>query len=131
VKWTKVDQDYVALVDSAILCWIIYHGPLWGEKLQLWLNVVTGLEYGEKTLAWTGEKIWNMERIFNLQAGLTSKDDALPKRMTHEPRVKGQVVHMDRMLPEYYALRGWDEKGVPKQEKLAELGLSEEGVGDP
>ena len=72
-----------------------------------------------------------MERLFNLKAGLTSKDDALPRRMTHEPRVKGQVVHMDRMLPEYYRLRGWDEEGIPKPEKLAELGLQEEGVHKP
>jgi aldehyde:ferredoxin oxidoreductase len=48
--------------------------------------------------------------------------------MTHEPRVKNQVVPMDRMLPEYYALRGWDEKGIPKPEKLAELGLSQGGL---
>jgi len=124
IKWTKHDQDYVALVDSAILCWIIYHGPLWGEKLQVWLNVITGLDYDEAELRKIGEKIWNMERLFNLKAGLTAKDDALPRRMTHEPRVNDQVVPMDRMLPEYYALRGWDEEGIPRPEKLAELGLS-------
>lgn len=125
IKWTKHDQDYVALVDSAILCWIIYHGPLWGEKLRVWLNVITGLDYSDEELRLIGEKIWNMERLFNLQAGLTAKDDALPTRMTHEPRVKDQVVPMDRMLPEYYALRGWDEKGIPKAQKLAELGISQ------
>ena len=131
VKWTKHDQDYIALVDSAILCWIIYHGPLWAEKLKVWLTVTTGIDYTEEELARIGEKIWNMERLFNLQAGLTSKDDSLPRRMTHEPRVKGQVVHMDRMLPEYYRLRGWDEEGIPGPDKLAELGISEGGEDNP
>ncbi|WP_051184627.1 aldehyde ferredoxin oxidoreductase family protein [Desulfatiglans anilini] len=129
LKWAKYDQDYIALVDSAILCWIIYHGPLWGEKLQVWLKTVTGIDYANEELALMGERIWNMERLFNLKAGLTKKDDALPKRITDEPRVKGQVVHMDRMLPEYYALRGWDEDGVPTPAKLRELGLSEEDGG--
>ncbi len=131
MKWTKHDQDYIALVDSAVLCWIIYHGPLWAEKLLVWLTVITGLDYTEQELARIGERIWNMERLFNLKAGLTSKDDALPRRMTHEPRVKGQVVHMDRMLPEYYRLRGWTEDGIPTPDKLAELGLSEGGAVNP
>jgi aldehyde:ferredoxin oxidoreductase len=71
-----------------------------------------------------GEKIWNLERLFNLKAGLSGKDDTLPKRITDEPRVKNQVVHLARMLPEYYRLRGWDENGIPTPEKLLQLGLT-------
>jgi aldehyde:ferredoxin oxidoreductase len=76
----------------------------------------------------TGERIYNLERLFNLKAGLTDKDDALPKRMLQEPMPegpgKGVVVHLNEMLPKYYKLRGWTVKGVPSAKKLAELGIS-------
>jgi len=124
VEWTKQDQDYMAAVDSCVLCWIIYHGPLWNEKPLLWLRVTTGMDYTAKDLSLIGERIWNLERLFNLKAGLSDKDDSLPKRITDEPRVKNQVVHLARMLPEYYRLRGWDENGIPTPEKLLQLGLT-------
>ena len=60
---------------------------------------------------------------------MSGKDDRLPKRITDEPRVKNQVVHLSRMLPEYYRLRGWDEQGTPTPEKLRQLGLEKEGAG--
>jgi len=129
VAQTKEDQDYIAVVDSGVLCWIIYHGPLWGEKLLSWLRITTGVDYTEGGLSVIGERIWNLERIFNLRAGISKKDDRLPKRMTDEPRVKNQVVHLDRMLTEYYGLRGWNEEGVPTPGKLKALGLEKEGAG--
>jgi aldehyde:ferredoxin oxidoreductase len=33
------------------------------------------------------------------------------------------VWHRDALLPGYYAARGWDEQGRPRQEKLDELGI--------
>lgn len=125
-QWAKEDQDYQAVVDSAILCWIIYHGPFWNEKILYWLRITTGLDYTENSISLAGERIWNLERIFNLKAGISKKDDCLPRRMTHEPRVKGQVVHLAEMLSEYYRQRGWDENGVPTAEKRSQLGLVEE-----
>ena len=74
-----------------------------------------------------GERTWNLERLFNMKAGLTGKDDTLPKKLLEEPMpegpAKGHVCRLDEMLPEYYKLRGWDENGVPTDEKLKELGL--------
>lgn len=129
VEFTKKDQDYLAIADSGVLCWIIYHGPLWGEKLSEWLTYITGTTYTQETLDRLGERIWNLERLFNLKAGITCKDDTLPPRITKEPRVKNRVVDIDRLLQEYYEWRGWDKKGVPNQEKLQELGLKKEGAG--
>ena len=74
-----------------------------------------------------GERIWNLEKQFNLAAGLTRKDDDLPPRLKTEPAktgpAKGLVSGIDKMLPEYYQIRGWDAEGVPKPETLARLGL--------
>ncbi len=74
-----------------------------------------------------GERIWNLERQFNMAAGLTAKDDTLPKRLLEEPTkagpAKGRVTELDKMLPEYYRIRGWSEEGVPTRETLDRLGL--------
>jgi aldehyde:ferredoxin oxidoreductase len=129
VEFTKKDQDYVATADSGVLCWIIYHGPLWGEKLSEWLTYVTGTAYAKEELDRLGERIWNLERLFNMKAGLGKKDDTLPPRILNEPRVKNRVVPLDKLLLEYYDWRGWDENGVPTKERLRVLGLEQEGVG--
>ncbi len=74
-----------------------------------------------------GERIWNMERQFNLKAGLTAKDDTLPPRILREgiPEgpAKGMVGKLSEMLPEYYRLRGWESTGIPSKAKLKELAL--------
>lgn len=85
VEFTKKDQDYIATVDSGVLCWIIYHGPLWGEKLAEWLTAVTGSAYTLDGLALIGERIWNQERSFNLRAGLTAEDICRRRGLQRNP----------------------------------------------
>ena len=74
-----------------------------------------------------GERIWNLERRFNLAAGFTAKDDTLPRRILTEPAKtgpqQGKVAELARMLPEYYQVRGWTPEGVPTPETNARLGL--------
>ena len=125
VKW---GQDYIAVIDATGLCW-----SLWGfqpesiDELVTMLVMATGVHYNKESLLLVGERIWNLERLFNLKAGLTAEDDTLPKRILEEPCLKGaaegQVIRLDEMLPEYYQLRGWDESGIPTPDKLNELGL--------
>ena len=83
--------------------------------------------WDEARLAETGERIWNLERQFNLAAGLTMADDTLPKRLLEDPApsgtAKGKVNQLDIMLPEYYQVRGWTAEGVPTKETLDRLGL--------
>jgi aldehyde:ferredoxin oxidoreductase len=129
VEWTKHYQDHVAVVDTGVLCWIIYHGPMWEDRLGPWLKPVTGMEYTHEELLLIGERIWNLERLFNLGAGLSAKDDSLPQRMLTEAPPEGRVVNLALMLDEYYRIRGWDKKGVPKSKKLEQLGLIKEGAG--
>jgi len=76
-----------------------------------------------------GERVHNLKRPFNIGCGTTAKDDTLPKRFPEEPLpdggCKGEVVELDKMLAEYYQLRGWNENGIPKKEKLESLGLND------
>jgi aldehyde:ferredoxin oxidoreductase len=97
------------------------------DELAAMISQATGLPYSTEEFMKIGARIWNMERLFNLKAGLSAKDDTLPPRMLKDPLpagpCKGQVSKLDQMLPEYYTLRGWDGAGVPTKKKLAELGL--------
>jgi len=73
-----------------------------------------------------GDRAYNIERLYNLREGLTDKDDALPKRLTHEPQdpaKKDTVVRMDKLLPRYYKTRGWDAQSRPKPRTLKRLGI--------
>jgi len=72
------------------------------------------LNYSLEELCLAGERIINAERIFLNKAGFNRQQDSLPQRM---------VCHLEEMLTEYYRLRGWDDAGVPKPEKLGTLGL--------
>jgi hypothetical protein len=78
-----------------------------------------------------GERAWNLERLWNLRAGLTAKDDNLPEQLRKGPHrsgpAKGVGVHLDQMPPVYYQQRGRDEQGVPTPGKLLELGLASVG----
>ena len=92
------------------------------------LSALTGVAYTAEDFMKCGDRIWNLERQFNLAAGLTAKDDALPPRLLQEPiktgPSKGMLSRLPEMLPVYYRLRGWDENGVPTPAKLGELGLA-------
>jgi aldehyde:ferredoxin oxidoreductase len=74
-----------------------------------------------------GERIWNLQKVFNLKAGIGPEADTLPPRMLSEPLQegvqKGQVWHRDALLPGYYAARGWDAQGRPTKKNLDELGI--------
>jgi aldehyde:ferredoxin oxidoreductase len=75
-----------------------------------------------------GERIWNLEKEFNLAAGLTKKDDDLPPRLKKEAAktgpAKGLVSGLDKMLPEYYELRGWSAEGIPSAQTRTRLGTA-------
>ena len=127
----KIFQDLTALVDSAGICLFTTFGiglPEIAEELR----TATGLNLSDEEFLLVGERVWNLEKVFNLQAGLSKKDDTLPPRLLNEPMKggphKGNVVQLDEMLTEYYQLRGWDENGVPGQAKLNELGMTDVAI---
>ncbi|MCJ7734921.1 MAG: aldehyde ferredoxin oxidoreductase family protein [Anaerolineales bacterium] len=123
-------------IDSTGMCVFLSVRYIFDPDLNLWptrmtelMNLTTGAEYTPESLIQAADRIFNLERMFLIGAGFTGKDDTLPPRMLLEPLpsgpAKGYVVNLDQMLPEFYALQGWDENGVPTKEKLAELNLSD------
>jgi len=122
----KAFQDATAAVDSTGLC--LFTTFAWSlDDFQPQVDAACDGEWSLERLSEVGERIWNMERQFNLAAGFTGKDDTLPKRLLKDAAktgpAKGRVNGLDQMLPEYYQLRGWDDTGVPTRETLVKLGL--------
>ena len=93
------------------------------------LNAASGMNYTAQEFDVLGEKIWNMERLYNLAAGIDPSQDALPeicfKTPLDFPEGYKPLSHEDfeYLIRDYYSVRGWDEKGYPKTEKLEALGL--------
>jgi aldehyde:ferredoxin oxidoreductase len=104
---------------------------LFPEQLAKLIPVVTEFDFSAEELTKIGERINNIERLFNVREGFSRKDDTLPQRFLSEPLTegpsKGSTVDLDPMLDEYYQARGWHvESGHPTAEKLKELGLENE-----
>lgn len=127
-------EDSFALIDSAGLCVFLAIRYVFSKERMVWpvrlselMNFTTGAGYTPEEIMLAAERVYNIERMFILKAGSTV--DTLPHRMLHEPLpdgpAKGKVVELDKMLPEFYQLRGWDEKGWPTKKKLEELGLTQ------
>jgi aldehyde:ferredoxin oxidoreductase len=125
-QWVITFQDLTAALDASGACLFATFG-IGGDELATLVSTATGVEYSTEEFMKAGERIWNLERLFNLKAGLGAADDTLPERMLKDPikagPSKGCVSHLDQMLPDYYQLRGWDESGVPTEEKREQLSL--------
>ncbi len=123
----KAFQDATAAVDSSGLC--LFTTFAWSlEDIAPQVDAACEGDWSAERLAEAGERIWNMERDFNLRAGLTGADDTLPKRLLKDAAktgpAKGRVNDLDKMLPEYYEQRGWSNDGVPTPATRQRLGLA-------
>ncbi|HEY6897396.1 MAG TPA: aldehyde ferredoxin oxidoreductase family protein [Rhodocyclaceae bacterium] len=122
----KAFQDATAVFDAAGVC--VFTSFAWTvADVQPQVQAACEGDWSMEKLNLMGERIWNMEKQYNLAAGFTKKDDTLPPRLLTEPAktgpAKGLVNGLATMLPEYYELRGWDKEGVPTKETLGRLGL--------
>jgi len=120
-------QNYMALCDSLNICKFTAFG-LPADTVQRWLKWVTGWDIEFEEFLKIGERINNLKRLYNVKCGVSRKDDTLPERILklnreglHAPE---KLPELEKMLDEYYAVRGWDQNGIPTKEKLTELGLT-------
>jgi aldehyde:ferredoxin oxidoreductase len=124
-------QHQSAIEDSLIVCKFVGYA-LGFDFYSRFATAVTGEDFNITRLMKIGERIYNLERLFNIKAGLKMKDDTLPERFLSQPLKdgpsKGISVPLHSLLNGYYRIRQWDENGVPTKEKLAELNLEDEGL---
>jgi aldehyde:ferredoxin oxidoreductase len=122
----KAFQDATAAVDSSGLC--VFTTFAWGmPDIAPQVQAACEGDWSAEKMLEAGERIWTLERMFNLAAGFTAKDDCLPPRLTTEAAktgpAKGKVNELAKMLPEYYEVRGWTTEGVPTAETMVRLTL--------
>jgi aldehyde:ferredoxin oxidoreductase len=121
----KLFQDLTALCDSTGICLFTTFGIGLPEIAGQYREAVGSDETDEEILL-KGERIWNLEKRFNIEAGV--EKDTLPPRLLREALpsgpAKGKVSELQTMLAEYYAARNWTADGIPTQEKLDELSLT-------
>ena len=134
-KLTIWNQDIrTATLDCAPMCAFLLDMAVPATACENTANLmeaVTGLSFTPEEVRKVGERVNNLAKAFNIQAGFTRADDTFPERLMTEPlkagNSKGQMISredLDTMLDEYYSLRGWDVKtGMPTREKLTDLRL--------
>jgi aldehyde:ferredoxin oxidoreductase len=123
---TKIFQDRFAAVDSLVVCKFAFFGVGEEEYANI-LSAVTGVTFTSEDLMRVGERIWNLERLYNLREGFSKEDDTLPERFFTVP-ANGRIIDRAEFLrtrTEYYRMRGWDDHGVPTERTLKRLGLDE------
>lgn len=120
-------QDDNAVKFSAIFC------DFWAlstERMAEVLSLFIGREITADELTEIGERVYNLSRLFNEREGFDRKDDYLPKRIYNDKLLSGKtegklmpLEEYEKMLSEYYKIRGWDEDGKITEAKKKELGL--------
>jgi aldehyde:ferredoxin oxidoreductase len=126
-------QHFTAVDDSLVVCRFTSErgfGLYVEEPYARMVRAVSGFDMTVEELEQVGERVINLERLFNVREGVRRKDDVLPWRVMHEPIPEGPSAGMhcppdelSMMLDRYYELRGWDADGVPTPDRLRHLGL--------
>ena len=126
-EWAKIFQDLTAVIDAMGMC-LFSSFALGAPEYAALLNAGTGTNYDINGLLEVGDRIYNLERMFNKAAGMKPEDDRLPKRIGEEKIVNGPSEGMSSQikltLPQYYEARGWKE-AFPTEETLKRLGLED------
>jgi len=124
-QWVKIFQDLTAVIDALGFC-LFTSFAFGADDYREMLNAATSFNLTTEEMMRVGDRIWNLERKFNFEAGISPAEDILPPRF-FEPLPdgpqKGVVSKMKEILPEYYQLRGWDKKGYIPESKLKELAI--------
>lgn len=121
-------QHFMSMLDSLHICKFTIFGGMSVEPCVEALNMVTGWDFTKEEFLETGERIFNLKRLYNVREGISRKDDTLPPRILCHPRGGGSgefLPSLNKMLRDYYRIRGWDEFGIPTVETIKRLGLEE------
>ena len=120
-------QNFFTVMDSLAVCKFVSFSA-GEEELAAILGAVTGVPFTTQQLLQTGERIWNLERLFNLREGIGSSDDTLPERFFQDSADNlARGINREEFvqaLKDYYLYRGWTVEGIPTEEKLTQLGLN-------
>lgn len=129
-KLVRYFENWCAIIDSLEVCKNLAGNMelLPFKRAAEITEAVTGVHWTEAAIFEVGERIVNLERAYLIREGIRRRDDYLPKRFLQEPLPngysQGAKFENEPMLDEYYAERGWDERGIPEAATLKKLGLT-------
>lgn len=116
--------------DNMGICWFAEYWGFTAESMKDLLNAATGFKLSMDDFWKNAERIYTLERSFNMREGFTREDDSIPPRFFKEAlsigAAKGKILNykdFNKLLDDYYKERGWDKNGVPTKARLKELGL--------
>ena len=111
------------------LCKFIIKGKVGPEGTAQLVNTALGWGWGIEDVLTTGDRLFQLKRLINIEWGIGTGDDILPKRLLTEARpsgfAEGVLPDLELMLPIYYGLRGWNAEGVPEAQRLTDLDLAD------
>lgn len=121
-------QDWFTLCNSLIQCIMMLFGGITLTDQAHMLSAIIGSEITPVELLKVGERVYNLQRCFNIRLGISRKSDILPKRLSKPLSTggaAGKAPNLESMIDEYYDLRGWNVDGKPTFKKLQQLGIAE------
>ncbi len=113
-------QNLNAAIDSLVLCKFTGFAMTEVEYAKL-VSSITGVEYKAEDILKVGDRIYNLERLFNIEAGIGGEEDTLPEKIFSGENAMSREI-FEEMLKQYYEFREW-ENGIPTDEKLRKLGI--------
>lgn len=126
-EYAALLQDLMNLFDALGMCKFIMLGQITHEHMRDWINYATGWDLTTDDVKTIGERLFNLKRMYNVRLGISRKDDTIPPRLMMHAKETGAAAgvlpHYPRIMNDYYKHRGWDEEGIPTQQKLAQLNL--------
>jgi aldehyde:ferredoxin oxidoreductase len=128
-KMTALMQNYMAIFNGLGLCKFLFFARVSHETLCKWIKGLTGWNLTSADLMEVGDRLYNLKRAYNVLLGVSSEQETVAPRIMEilrpgKPVAEGEKLFLG-MRREYYEFRGWDEKGIPRREKLLAMGLDE------
>lgn len=128
-RMSALMQDYMAVFNALGLCKFLFFARLSHETICRWIEGLNGWRLTSAELMEVGERLYNLKRLYGVRLGISSESDTLPARILKNlrpgrPLAEGEKLFLE-MRRDYYQARGWDERGIPKAEKLRSLFLEE------
>jgi aldehyde:ferredoxin oxidoreductase len=128
-EFTAKLQNLMCMFDSLVMCKFVHAtGAIKVAPMVQFLDYVTGWDWDVEQFMKVGERIFNLQRLYNVRCGISRKDDFLPPRFLTLKRSRDKLPPLGQLLSDYYVYRGWTEDGLPAAEKLEDLGLSPLGM---
>ncbi|MDR0447890.1 MAG: aldehyde ferredoxin oxidoreductase family protein [Treponema sp.] len=123
-------QNTSMLYNNLTLCkFMVNIGGLTITDIAKGFEYATGIKYSNLELLETAKRGIALQRLINVRDGITRANDTLPPKMRQAAIIGGRAgkapVNFDKMLMDYYKLRGWNDSGIPTAESLKNLGLDD------